>query len=80
MRYLEVLVVEAVLHKVDQVGNDRLGSLCLQQIYKMVVGSRQEFYKDLADNTYTRLLDIKDFNVSKSLMISRQSFLNFLRE
>ena len=31
----------------------------------MIVGSRQEFYKDLADYTDARLLDIKDFNVIK---------------
>ena len=37
-----------VLHKVDQIRNDCFGSLCLQQIYQMVVGGRQEFYQDLA--------------------------------
>ena len=65
MRYFEVLVVEAVLHEVDQVGNDRFGSLCFQQVYQMVVGSRQEFYKDLADHAHARLLDIEDLDIVK---------------
>ena len=62
---LEVLVVEAVLHKVDQIRNDCFGSLCLQQIYQMVVGGRQEFYQDLAYDTYTGLLNIENFNIVK---------------
>ena len=61
--YFEVLVVEAVLHEVDEVRNDCLGSLRLQQVYQVVVGSRKEFDKNLADHAHARFFDIQDLNV-----------------
>ena len=42
-----------------------LGSLCLQKLYQMVVGSRQEFYQDLADDADFRFLLVGDRNVVK---------------
>ena len=63
MGHFEVLVVEAVLHEVDKVGNDRLSAFRLQQVYQVVVGSRKEFYKDLANHAHARFFDIQDLNV-----------------
>ena len=67
MRYLEVLVVEAVLHEVDQIRNHCLSAFCLEQLNQVVVGCREEFDKDLTDYTDTGLLDIKDLKVVKIL-------------
>ena len=62
---LEVAVVEAVEQEVNQVRHNGLGSLCLQKLYQMVVGSRQEFYQDLADDADFRFLLVGDRNVVK---------------
>ena len=57
---LEILIVEAVGHKVDQIRYHRLSSFRFQKLCKVIVCSRKEFNQDLTYNTNTRLLLITD--------------------
>ena len=44
--HLEILVVEAVRHKVDQIRYNRLSALSLQKFCKVVIGCREEFNQE----------------------------------
>ena len=57
---LEILIVEAVGHKVDQIRHHRLSSFRFQKLCKVIVCSRKEFNQNLTYNTNTRLLLITD--------------------
>ena len=54
----EVLIVEAVAHKVDQIRNYGLSPLLLEQLHKVIVRSGKELHKDLSDNADFRFLQI----------------------
>ena len=56
----EILVIEAVAHKVDQIRNNRLRTFRLQKVCQMIIGSRKEFDQNLAYNTYSWFLFITD--------------------
>ena len=60
---LKLRVVEAVEQEVNQIRHDSFSTLGFQQIYQMVVGSRQEFYQDLAYNADSRFLLIRNRQV-----------------
>ena len=73
---LEVLVVEAVEQEVQQIRHDSLSTFGFQKFYQMVVGSREEFYQDLANDADTSVSSHPaSRQLSKSWMISRQSLL-----
>ena len=59
---LEILIVEAVRHKVDQIRYNRLSAFSLQKFCKVVIGCREEFNQDLSYNTNTWFLLITDGN------------------
>ena len=59
------LVIEAVEHEVDQVGNDSLGALALQKLHKVIVSCGGEFYEDFPDNADAGLPDVKKRNAVK---------------
>ncbi len=52
------LVVEAIKHEINQVGNYSLCSFCLQKLNQVVIAGRGEFHQNLAYDTYTWFLDI----------------------
>ena len=58
--YLEVLVVEAVAHEIDQIRDNCLSAFGLQKFSQMVICCRQELDKDLTYDTNTRFLYITD--------------------
>ena len=62
---LEILIVAAVQQEVCQIGNNSFCAFGFQQIYDIVVGSRQKFYKNLTDYADTRLLFIGNRQVVK---------------
>ena len=57
---LEILIVEAVGHEVDQIRYYRFSTFGFQKLCKVIVCSRKEFNQDLTYNTNTRLLLITD--------------------
>ena len=57
---LEILIVEAVGHEVDQVRYYRFSTFGFQKLCKVIVCSRKEFNQNLTYNTNTRLLLITD--------------------
>ena len=63
MRYLEVLVVETVQQEIQKIRNHCLCAFAFQKFHQVVVGCRQEFYKDLADYAYSWFLNIQKFDV-----------------
>ena len=74
---LKVRVVEAVEQEIGQIRYNGLCTLGFQKLHQMVVGSRMEFYQDLADDADARFLDVYAIGrLSKSRMISRHIFLN----
>lgn len=72
----EVLVIETVIDKVDQIRADCLSAFCFQKFCQMIVCSRKEFDKDFSNDTNSRFLFIADRNQSNSCTISRHIFLN----
>ena len=58
--YLEVLVIEAVAHEIDQIRYNGFGTFGFQKLCQMIVCGRQEFDKDLAYDTDTWFLYITD--------------------
>ena len=63
--YLEILIVEAVGHKVNKIRHHRFGTFCFQKLCKVIISSRKEFDQNLTYNTNTRLLLITDRNSVK---------------
>ena len=51
-------VIHTVIDEVNKIGNDRLRALALEQLHKVVVGKRHIFYKNLTNDTDTRLFQI----------------------
>ena len=49
------LIIEAVEHEVQQIGDDSFCPFRLQQLYQMVVCSRHKFDKNFSYNAYFRL-------------------------
>ena len=70
-------IVEAVEQEIGQIRYDSLCTLGFEKLHQMIVGSRMELDKNLADNTDTRfpLMSLRG-RLSKSRMISRHIFLN----
>ena len=56
----EILVIEAVGHKVDQIRYYRLSAFRFQKLCKMIVCCWKEFYQDLTYNTNTWFLLVAD--------------------
>ena len=60
--YLEVLVVEAVAHEINQIRYNCLSTFRFQKLCQMIICSRQELDKDLAYDAHTRLLHIANWD------------------
>ena len=57
----EVLVIETVIDKVDQIRADCLSAFCFQKFCQMIVCSRKEFDKDFSDDANTWFLFVCDW-------------------